>query len=106
MKLQVDASPPRTDDGERLKHEFDPGATSWSIHFSFGLSVSPFLPGFAFLRLYEEAALPMRTGRVNVFADAGASTQPDGSNLSGRSIHQPACSERGRPRLSPIGSHA
>ena len=70
MKLAVNAPPPESEDGERVKQGFDPGEASWSVHFSSGLPISVLLPGFAFLRLYEEAALPMRAGHVTVFADA------------------------------------
>lgn len=49
-----------------IKKGFDPGMVTHSFGFSNGISFS--LPSFAFIRLYEEGALPMTCGSITMFS--------------------------------------
>lgn len=54
--------------------QFDPGREHTSIKTVSGFSAAPFFPGFAFLRVLEEGALPIRCGSVRMFSEAVASS--------------------------------
>src|ERR1022692_14062 len=64
----LSAAPPKP---QRMKQEvrgFDPGEVTVSLHFA-GDEVSSYLPGFACIRLYERAGIPMRLRMINIAGD-------------------------------------
>jgi hypothetical protein len=52
---------------KETKKKFDPGEES--IKYNFLSDISAFRPAFAFLRMFEEGALPMRSGLANIFSE-------------------------------------
>ena len=59
---------------EEIKKEFDPGRVTVTHHFPSGFPISVFRPAFAFLRMLEEGALPIRCGAV-IMIDAANSAK-------------------------------
>lgn len=70
LKSIVNGPYPSPKPEKEIKKEFDPGKVTVTYHFSSGTSVSDFRPAFAFLRMFEEGALPMRCGAVDMFDTA------------------------------------
>ena len=54
----------------QVKKAFDPRRMTVTHHIRSGGSISGFLPAFAFLRMFEEGAVPMKCGMFNMFSDA------------------------------------
>jgi hypothetical protein len=63
------ASPPKLQRAEQKIRGFDPGRVTASRHWS-GDNISPYLPGFACIRLYEQVGIPMRLPMLNIAGDA------------------------------------
>ncbi|MFC1692153.1 SIR2 family protein [Candidatus Latescibacterota bacterium] len=55
---------------KEIKKEFDLKRTKVTHHFSSGYNFSAYLPAFAFLRMLEEGALPIKCGAVSMFLDS------------------------------------
>lgn len=51
------------------KKDFDPGRVTNTLHFSSGQDFERYLPAFSFLRMYEEAGMPMSCGSITVYPD-------------------------------------
>ena len=62
-------SQPKPPNAEEETRGFDPGQTSVSYHLGSD-NIGPYLPAFGCIRLFEQAALPMRLPRVNLVGDA------------------------------------
>ena len=67
MKLDLLRPRPGADSGSEVVTEFDPGRVTLTFHTG-GNLLGKLLPAFAFLRAYEEGALPMRCGFVEMNA--------------------------------------
>ncbi|NQT92849.1 MAG: SIR2 family protein, partial [Lentisphaerae bacterium] len=67
MQLKLHGTRPGTTPEKQLVTEFDPGRTTVTHHLG-GNTLDNYLPAFAFLRLFEEAGIPMRCGNVNMFS--------------------------------------
>lgn len=73
LKAIVNGPRPAPTPEEEIKKEFDPGRVTVTHHLSSGLHISVFRPAFAFLRMFEEGALPIRCGAV-IMSDAIANS--------------------------------
>ncbi|WP_301663112.1 SIR2 family NAD-dependent protein deacylase [Methanoculleus frigidifontis] len=51
------------------KKDFDPGRVTNTLHFASDQDVERSLPAFSFLRMYEEAGMPMKCGLISVYSD-------------------------------------
>jgi hypothetical protein len=70
LELVLNGSHPSPKPEKETKKEFDPGRMTVTHHIQFDWSISGFLPAFAFLRMFEEGAVPMKCGIFNMFSDA------------------------------------
>jgi hypothetical protein len=64
----LSAAPPKPQTMEQEVPGFDPGQATVSRHFA-GDEFSRYLPGFACIRLYERAGIPMRLRMVDIAGD-------------------------------------
>ena len=69
MKLVVNGPKPKINPPHEERREFDPGHTTTTSHFSSGIVEAPFFPAFAFLRLFEDGAVPLRAGSFGVYSN-------------------------------------
>lgn len=60
----------RADTKSEVVRGFDPGQERITVHFGSGLTVLPFFPAFGLARMFEEGALPPRSGNVSVYKEA------------------------------------
>jgi len=51
------------------KRNFDPGTVTNTVHLFSGQDIDRYLPAFSFLRLYEDAGMPMMCGFVSVYSE-------------------------------------
>lgn len=64
----LSGSPPKPQKETQEVRGFDPGQVSVRVHWS-GDDIRPYLPGFACIRLYEQAGIPMRLSMLNIAGD-------------------------------------
>jgi hypothetical protein len=69
LEEALSAPPPQVQEFAEEIHGFDPGQVTFSTHWG-GDDIRPFLPGFACIRLYEQAGVPIRLPMVNFGGDA------------------------------------
>ena len=67
---RVSGSPPSFRPQKEIKKQFDPGMITVTHRFSSSLNISDFYPAFAFLRMFEIGAVPMKCDMVNMFSKA------------------------------------
>ena len=70
LKLVLNGPRPSPKPEKETIKEFDPGRITVAHHIIRSGGSSGFLPAFAFLRMFEEGAVPMKCGIVNMFSDA------------------------------------
>ncbi|GAH65425.1 unnamed protein product, partial [marine sediment metagenome] len=70
LKSIVHGPMPRSIPEKEIKKKFFPGKVIVSHHLSTGLSFTSYRPAFAFLRIFEEGALPIKCGIISMFSDA------------------------------------
>ena len=77
LESVVSGPSPQPDPARQWRKGFDPGRSDLTHHFSSGLLVadsglklSDISPALAFLRLFEEGAIPMRCGMVTMYPEA------------------------------------
>jgi hypothetical protein len=64
----LSAPPPKPQKDRQEVRGFDPGEVTVSLHFG-GDQIDRYLPGFACIRLYEQAGIPMRLPVLNITGD-------------------------------------
>ncbi len=69
FKMALAASRPKPPKVEQIVRGFDPGQVTVTIAFR-NDALDPYLPGFAYLRLYEQVGIPMRLTLLNMTGDA------------------------------------
>jgi hypothetical protein len=74
LELILNGPRPSPKPEKEIKKEFDPGRRIITHHIRSGWNISEFLPAFAFLRMFEEGAVPMKCGVSNMFSDAVANS--------------------------------
>lgn len=70
MQLRVSISPPVPSPEKEVKKQFDPGHISVRRHYTGEPDFFQFRPAFAFLRMYEEGAVPVVCGNIGLFNEA------------------------------------
>jgi len=65
----LSGTPPQVHQTRRTRSDFDPGRITVSHTFAYD-DLTPLLPAFAFLRMHEQAGLPMRVSMVDITGDA------------------------------------
>ncbi len=71
LKSILNSEKPSTETQKTVvKKDFDHQSMTVTENFTSGYSFVPFLPAFAFLRIYEDGALPVKCGMTNIFSEA------------------------------------
>jgi len=70
LRLVLKGPRPSPKQEKETKKGFDPGRVTVTHHIRSGWNFSEFLPAFAFLRMFEKGAVPIKCGMVNMFPDA------------------------------------
>ncbi|KAF5437244.1 SIR2-like domain-containing protein [Candidatus Methanophagaceae archaeon] len=70
LELVLNGPHPSPKPEKETKKAFDPRRMTVTRHMRSDGRISVFLPAFAFLRIFEEGAVPMKCGRYNMFSDA------------------------------------
>lgn len=65
FEAKIKAPPPKRPKLEQRVYGFDPGQITLSRQLG-GNSIEPYLPGFAYIRHFEQASVPLRLGRINM----------------------------------------
>lgn len=69
LKGALAVSPPKPRKIEVRIRNFDPGEFTIHRHLG-GEGIAPYLPGFAYVRMFEQAGIPMRIERVDMTGDS------------------------------------
>ena len=70
LELILNGPRPSSKPEKEMKKEFDPGRMTITHHIRSGWNISEFLPAFAFLRMLEAGAVPIKCGMFSMFSDA------------------------------------
>lgn len=74
LESLVRRPPPSPKPEKEIKREYAPTKVTETLHFDSGPGISNLKPAFAFLRMFEEGALPIQCGAVSMFSDAVVSS--------------------------------
>lgn len=69
LRMAISHPPKRPKPRIERNKDFDPGRVIDKLQFTSDQYVEGFLPAFSFLRVYEEAGIPMNCGLVSVYTD-------------------------------------